>query len=924
MSLYILYSMVSSFVVILNSKLVDAAPLPIFGNAGNTTEPAGSSFVPSPRGRGTLDIFFTCTITLMLCVWTAVHPNIVTNPTVARCLKHRVTYMVLGLVIPECVLGIAINEWREARKVLHAWKYSMAIAHAKEAAGLATEALKRTVISPSDIARQQLKEATDVAQRAGIADPATPGAADTALPAVKAVKEKLKDYEALERIIRAREVSWVLEIFRRGVEKLRKSLPISNIFLRETPFGMEGAFFAVMGGYTFCPLDRYEHPEYQRTLSADAMVLLLRMGIVDGKGLASLKNEVKDKGKANVLAKFLVCAQALWMVMNCFLRRAAHLPITIIELNVIVHVFCAVIVYACWWKKPHDAGSAISLDGFISKPISAVLFFMQYPDTLELHVSEPRAGDFSITTRIINATNQFTLPPIPLENATQKNGKSGKDGKDRKDGKDGKDGKGEKGGKNEKIEKTEESEKNEESEESEKIEESEKMGPEVTQNPVEGSLHSESPPNDTFDATTAREEHLDESSTPLKPQIDDNGPPKIPDITPDVPLHLTGQVIGQDIPQGAGQGPVHPGSSSIDVIGTIAAGSGQQSRPPTAPVHPPLAKSRPGTASDTQYRLNEIALYREVETWGGTQLRQIDLSDDEKKAWETIGTPPLDSSRIFIDSRRGVTLRADSSVKFNITAQEYRIFVSAAETLRSMDRPKSISNLIVIGNTPYPILLKSPEEMTAAQNSFNLKGLKLMWIPLYLIYGGVHSLLWNTYFPSPTERLLWRISCLLIAFPGLGHFAILVATDQVWRNFDGDTLPDAIYDFAPWYLIVGFLLGWAAGAIYGGIVGFHHVTGLVIQQHYRILIYVALELAVALAVICAAWFLVQVFRGKDWNPYWGFRRYLRWLLVIPMWLLLIAYFLARMFIFVETFICLRSLPIRAYETVIWEEILPHF
>jgi hypothetical protein len=102
------------------------------------------------------------------------------------------------------------------------------------------------------------------------------------------------------------------------------------------------------------------------------------------------------------------------------------------------------------------------------------------------------------------------------------------------------------------------------------------------------------------------------------------------------------------------------------------------------------------------------------------------------------------------------------------------------------------------------------------------------------------------------------------------------------------------------------------------------VTGLVIQQHYRILIYVALETAVVLAVISAAWFLIQVIMDRDWNAYWGFRCYLRWVLVIPMWLLLIAYFLARMFIFVETFICLRSLPTRAYETVIWEEILPHF
>ncbi|KAH0606543.1 uncharacterized protein H6S33_003377 [Morchella sextelata] len=872
MSLYILYSIVSSFAVILDSTLVHAAPVT---NARNTTEPAHPFFVPSPRGRGTLDIFFTCIITLMLCVWTAIHPNIVTNPTVTRCLKHRATYMVLGLVIPECVLGVAINEWRKARKVLLAWKYSMAVEHAKEAASLATKALERTITSEGDDfegseARQQLQSAVDIALRA--AD------ADAALPAVKNVKEALKDYEAVERIITAGKRSRVHEIFRRWIEAIRRSLPISHIFLRETPFGMEGAFFAVMGGYTFCPLDHYQNPKYRRTLSADAMDVLLRMGIVDGKGLASLKNEVKDKGKANVLAKFLVCAQALWMVMNCFMRRAAGLPITIIELNVIVHVFCAVIVYACWWKKPHDAGSAISLDQFISKPTSAVLFFMQYPDSLELHVSEPRPGDLSFNTRILGA-NRYTLvenstAPVPLDHPQQK------------------------------------IEENEENEEIEKNEKNEKKEPDVTQHPVEGSLHSESSPG------------LEESSMVLEPHTDNNDPTGIPEIPPNIPLDLIGQASEQNVPQSAAQGSVHLESLPTDVIGTTTAGSEQRKPPTTMPPRPPT--SRPDTAADTQYRLDEIMLYRAVDNWNGDiQLHRVELSPKERKDWEA-GIPPLDSTRIFIDSRRGITLKAHSSGKFNITAQEYQIFVSAAKALRSSDRFKHNSDLTVSGETAYPILLKSPEEMTATQNSFNLKGLGLMWIPLYLIYGGVHSLLWNTYFPSPTERLLWRISCLLIAFPGLGHFAILVATDQVWRYFDSDTLPDAIYDFASWYLLAGFLAGWAGGAIYGGVEGFRYVTGLVIQQHYRILIYVALETAVVLAVISAAWFLIQVIMDRDWNAYWGFRCYLRWVLVIPMWLLLIAYFLARMFIFVETFICLRSLPTRAYETVIWEEILPHF
>ncbi|KAI5843781.1 hypothetical protein DFP73DRAFT_63848 [Morchella snyderi] len=882
MSLCILYSIVSFFALVLDSTLVHAAPMT---NPRNTTEPASTFFVPSPRGRGTLDIFFTCIITLVLCVWTAVHPNIVTDPSIIRCLKHRATYMVLGLLIPECVLGVAINEWRKARKVLIAWETSTAVEHAKGAASLAKKSLERIATPESDDeskSRERLESAVSVAEKAEDAN--------AAQLAAKEVKEALKNYEAVGRIINAGKTSQVHKIFRRGIEAIRRSLPISDIFLRETPFGMEGAFFAVMGGYTFSPLDEYQKKSYRRTLSADTMVFLLENGVVDGEALASLKNEVKDKGKANVLAKFLVCAQALWMVMNCFLRRAAGLPITIIELNVIVHVFCAVVVYACWWKKPHDAGSPISLDHVIKKPIREVLFFMQYRNHLELHVSAPSPGDFSIATRLLidqgGRTHQIHLSP-DISRQNRKN-----EGK----------GKSEGSGENEKNQSN------------------------VTQDTVDGPLDPEPLlPTDVFNATTAEEELPHESNMVPEPHMDNNNAPSVPGIAPGVLLDLTGQASGQNIPQATAQRSVHPESLPRDVISPIPAGLEQLS---TTMPRPPSV-SRPNTASATQSRLDEIALYQETHDYTHEKhLSQVKLSADQEKEWKQ-GKPPLYPSHVFIDSGLGISLRERSGgwrhLNCNITAEEYQIFVSAAKALRPPGRPKNLSKVIrVNGDADYPILLKFSEGMKATQNSFNLMGLTHMWIPLYLIYGGIHSMLWNAYFPSPIERLLWRTSCLLIAFPGLGHFAILVATARVWKNFDKDTLPDTIEEFAPRYLIGVFLLAWAGAAVYGGVVGFWHVAGLAIQQHYRILIYVALETAAALAFTIAAWFFILVLRDRDWNISWGFKRYLRWALVIPMWLLLVAYFLARMFIFVETFICLRSLPIRAYETVIWEEILPHF
>lgn len=49
------------------------------------------------------------------------------------------------------------------------------------------------------------------------------------------------------------------------------------------------------------------------------------------------------------------------MVFNCLSRKIAGLPLTLLELNVMVHVLCALVVYICWWKKPHDVGWPILL-----------------------------------------------------------------------------------------------------------------------------------------------------------------------------------------------------------------------------------------------------------------------------------------------------------------------------------------------------------------------------------------------------------------------------------------------------------------------------------------------------------------------------------------------------------------------------------
>lgn len=59
---------------------------------------------------------------------------------------------------------------------------------------------------------------------------------------------------------------------------------------------------------------------------------------------------IKDKSKANTIQKALVLCQASWMFLQCIVRKASGLPLALLELHTMVHVFYAFLVYIFWLK----------------------------------------------------------------------------------------------------------------------------------------------------------------------------------------------------------------------------------------------------------------------------------------------------------------------------------------------------------------------------------------------------------------------------------------------------------------------------------------------------------------------------------------------------------------------------------------------
>lgn len=68
---------------------------------------------------------------------------------------------------------------------------------------------------------------------------------------------------------------------------------------------------------------------------------------------------IDDKCKANVLSKFLAGGQALWLVAECAVRWKSGLPLTLLEIHVLIQVVRTALIYGFWWEKPLDVNEPI-------------------------------------------------------------------------------------------------------------------------------------------------------------------------------------------------------------------------------------------------------------------------------------------------------------------------------------------------------------------------------------------------------------------------------------------------------------------------------------------------------------------------------------------------------------------------------------
>jgi hypothetical protein len=141
---------------------------------------------------------------------------------------------------------------------------------------------------------------------------------------------------------------------------------------------MVHSFFAVMGGYAielrnpffnerdFLPDGLYGSPRLMDgsiTLSLTSAAIL-RLAQLHPSSIPRLTlQSIRDRSKADSFTKILACVQAGYIIAQVVGRLANNLPVTMLEVNTIGHVFCALIIYSFWLKKPFAVEEPIYIIG---------------------------------------------------------------------------------------------------------------------------------------------------------------------------------------------------------------------------------------------------------------------------------------------------------------------------------------------------------------------------------------------------------------------------------------------------------------------------------------------------------------------------------------------------------------------------------
>ncbi|KAI0059851.1 hypothetical protein BV25DRAFT_1918218 [Artomyces pyxidatus] len=261
-------------------------------------------------------IVWSSLVTILACVWTAVHRNVPAPKRDGESRFSRILggvleaakIVVVTVLVPEWVLAWAVRQFLNARDVGH---------ELEEARG---EAKKKW-----EAKQETLKGMTHGEELVTRDHPDMTGNATSA--EVDSSGEKLEGRQVAydESTVAANE----------------------NTGRMRDKWTTRHGFSVVMGGFHYYVAGEPQHP-----LSRFDVVELVKSGDL----IPPTDEEIRNWSQSDVLSKTLAVVQTLWFIVQAIARGIEGLSITQLEIMTLAYTTITVAMYVVWWDKPQNVG----------------------------------------------------------------------------------------------------------------------------------------------------------------------------------------------------------------------------------------------------------------------------------------------------------------------------------------------------------------------------------------------------------------------------------------------------------------------------------------------------------------------------------------------------------------------------------------
>ncbi|KAF7979537.1 hypothetical protein HWV62_42128 [Athelia sp. TMB] len=304
--------------------------------------------------RTLVGIVQSCILTILACVWFAVHRNVpapkVDRPSQGNHLvrtglliwykildqRQAVIVFVVTLLVPEWVLAWALRQWLVAHKLVFNLEIARTVANRK----------CRQVMPQARDVRNEIYDSAELV----VADEVVAGSSGISAHSERHLlvsrqrtpQNKLAGRQCEEQCGKCG--------LHCSLEECDQVAMAKRVAKANETWETMHALFIIMGGYQFYDENGPVHP-----VSPKNAVELVRRGHL----VAPSSDELANQSKGDALSKGVAILQTLWFVMQCIARRIEHLPVTNLEVMTLAYTVITVAMYIVWWEKPLNVSCAV-------------------------------------------------------------------------------------------------------------------------------------------------------------------------------------------------------------------------------------------------------------------------------------------------------------------------------------------------------------------------------------------------------------------------------------------------------------------------------------------------------------------------------------------------------------------------------------